>query len=220
MLVGATGCRPVSADPVPAAPVPVAPGPPRVVPVLNLANYLTMARLALVPVFLSLFFVDGGHSDGWRIAAWATFAVASATDRIDGDIARRRGLVTDFGKVLDPIADKALNGAALVALSLVDELPWWVTVVIVAREAGVTLLRLWVIRYGVMPASRGGKLKTLLQGIALGLYILPLAGFLHGIAVAVMAVAIVVTLVTGGDYVFRALALRRTGRARRAGIVG
>ena len=204
----------MSADPLP-TPVPVAPPAtdrPASAPVLNLANYLTMARLALVPVFLALFFVDGAHSDGWRVAAWGAFAIASVTDRIDGDIARRRGLVTDFGKVADPIADKALTGAALVSLSLVGELPWWVTVVILTREIGVTLLRFWVIRIGVIAASRGGKLKTLLQGVGLGLYVLPLHGALHEIAVVVMAAAIVVTLVTGGDYVLRALAVRRGGR--------
>ena len=182
---------------------------------LNVANYLTIGRIALVPVFVAIFFIDGAHNDGWRIAAWGAFAIASVTDRIDGDIARRRGLVTDFGKVADPIADKALTGAALISLSIVHELPWWVTVVILAREIGVTMLRFWVIRHGVMAASRGGKLKTLLQGVSLGLYVLPLTGWLHEIAVVVMAVAIVVTLVTGADYVFRALAVRRAGRARR-----
>jgi CDP-diacylglycerol---glycerol-3-phosphate 3-phosphatidyltransferase len=206
----------VSAEPV-STPVPppvaAATDQPHAAPVLNLANYLTMARLGLVPVFVALFFVDGGHNSGWRVAAWGAFAVASFTDRIDGDIARRRGLVTDFGKVADPIADKALTGAALVSLSLVNELPWWVTLVILAREIGVTILRFWVIRHGVMAASRGGKIKTMLQGVGLGLYVLPLSGWLHEIAVGVMAVAIVVTLVTGGDYVLRALALRRIGRA-------
>jgi CDP-diacylglycerol---glycerol-3-phosphate 3-phosphatidyltransferase len=208
----------VSADPVSApVPPPVAVGADSIgAPVLNIANYLTIARIALIPVFLALFFVDGGHSSGWRVAAWGAFAVASATDRIDGDLARRRGLVTDFGKVADPIADKALTGAALVSLSLVNELPWWVTVVILAREIGVTMLRFWVIRHGVIAASRGGKIKTMIQGVGLGLYILPLHGHLHAIAVGVMALAIGVTLVTGGDYVFRALAVRRAGRARRA----
>ena len=185
-------------------------------PVLNVANYLTIGRIALVPVFVAIFFIDGAHDDGWRVAAWAVFAIASVTDRIDGDIARRRGLVTDFGKVADPIADKALTGAALISLSIVHELPWWVTVVILAREVGVTMLRFWVIRHGVLAASRGGKLKTLLQGVSLGLYVLPLTGWVHEIAVVVMAVAIVITLVTGGDYVFRALAVRRAGLAVRA----
>ena len=207
----------MSADPVSAPlppPVAVVDSAPSA-PVLNLANYLTIGRIALVPVFVAIFFIDGAHDDGWRWAAWGAFAIASVTDRIDGDIARRRGLVTDFGKVADPIADKALTGAALISLSIVNELPWWVTVVILAREIGVTMLRFWVIRHGVMAASRGGKLKTLLQGVSLGLYVMPLTGWLHEIAVVVMAVAIVVTLITGGDYVFRALAVRRAGRARR-----
>ncbi len=194
----------------------VVPGPTKSPPVLNLANYLTMARLALVPVFLVLFFMDGADNPAWRVAAWGAFAIASITDRFDGDIARRRGLVTDFGKVADPIADKTLTGAAFISLSIVNELPWWVTILVLVREIGVTLLRFWVIRHGVMPASRGGKLKTLLQGFALGMYILPLTGWLHGVAVVLMAAAVVVTLVTGGDYVLRALALRRTGRARRS----
>jgi CDP-diacylglycerol---glycerol-3-phosphate 3-phosphatidyltransferase len=207
----------VSAEPLSSAvppPVTVAPGKAPNPPVLNVANYLTMVRLALVPVFVVLFFMDDAQSTGWRIAAWAAFAVASITDRFDGDIARRRGLVTDFGKVADPIADKALTGAAFISLSIVNELPWWVTVVVLVREIGVTLLRFWVIRHGVMPASRGGKVKTVLQGVALGLYILPLSGWLHEVAVVLMAAAVVVTVVTGGDYVLRALALRRTGRLR------
>jgi CDP-diacylglycerol--glycerol-3-phosphate 3-phosphatidyltransferase len=139
-----------------------------------------------------------------------TFGLASLTDRLDGEIARRRGLVTDFGKIADPIADKALIGAALIGLSLLGELPWLVTVVVLIREIGITMLRLVVIRHGVLPASRGGKLKTLLQGLAIGLFILPLSGWLQGLAIAIMAVAVVVTLVTGGDYVLRAVRLRRT----------
>ena len=110
--------------------------------------------------------------------------MASVTDRIDGEIARRRGLVTDFGKIADPIADKALIGAALVGLSLLGELPWWVTVVVLVREVGITLLRFFVIRHGVMPASRGGKVKTLLQGVAIGLLVLPLSGWLDDVGAA------------------------------------
>ncbi|HEY9476499.1 MAG TPA: CDP-alcohol phosphatidyltransferase family protein, partial [Mycobacteriales bacterium] len=145
--------------------------------------------------------------------ACVVFVVASVTDRVDGDIARRRGLGTDFGKLADPIADKALTGTALVALSALDELAWWVTVVILAREIGVTLLRFWVIRHGVMPASRGGKVKTTVQGVAIGLYLLPLPGWMAVLAGTVMGAALVLTVVTGGDYVLRALSLRRTSRA-------
>jgi CDP-diacylglycerol--glycerol-3-phosphate 3-phosphatidyltransferase len=190
--------------------------------VWNIANALTILRLVLVPVFLVLLFHGDGHDDEWRVLAWLAFAVASVTDRIDGEIARRRGLVTDFGKIADPIADKALIGAALIGLSLLGDLPWWVTVVVLVREIGVTLLRFFVIRHGVMAASRGGKAKTLLQAVGIGLLILPLGGVLHAIALLIMYVAVVVTVVTGIDYVQRALRLRQTSdraalkRARRA----
>jgi CDP-diacylglycerol---glycerol-3-phosphate 3-phosphatidyltransferase len=183
--------------------------PPGQASAWNIANALTVFRLLLVPVFVVTLFARGGHDDGWRVLAWAVFAVASVTDRIDGDIARKRGLVTEFGKLADPIADKALVGAAVIGLSLLHYLAWWITVVILAREVGVTVLRFWVIRHGVIPASRGGKLKTLLQSVAIGLYVLPLTGWLHAIAVGIMYLALVVTLATGADYVARALRLRR-----------
>ncbi|MCW2614507.1 MAG: CDP-diacylglycerol--glycerol-3-phosphate 3-phosphatidyltransferase [Frankiales bacterium] len=188
----------------------------------NIANYLTVLRLALVPVFLVLLLGREGEDDGWRIGAALVFVLASYTDRVDGQIARARGLVTSFGKLMDPIADKALTGGALVGLSLLDELPWWVTVVVVVREVGVTALRLFVIRHGVMPASRGGKLKTALQGLAILLYLLPLVGFAASARTPVMALAVLVTVVTGVDYVVRAVTLRRTSaradmkRARKA----
>jgi CDP-diacylglycerol--glycerol-3-phosphate 3-phosphatidyltransferase len=187
----------------------------------NIANALTVLRLALVPVFFIQLLYEEGQNDAWRVAAFVTFAIASVTDRIDGELARKHGLVTDFGKIADPIADKALIGAALVGLSLLDELWWWVTVLILVREIGVTLLRFFVIRHGVMPASRGGKLKTLLQGLAIGLFVLPLPPGLHWIAVGLMVAAVVLTVVTGVDYVARAVDLRRNSpraalkRARR-----
>ena len=137
---------------------------------LNAANALTVARLLLVPVCVG-FLAAGGTGD--RYAAFAAFAVASMTDLADGELARRRNLITDFGKIADPIADKALTGSALVTLSALGELAWWITIVILARELAVTALRFWVIRRGVIAASRGGKIKTLLQVIAISLYILP-----------------------------------------------
>lgn len=190
--------------------------------VVNLANALTVLRLLLVPAFLALLFAGSGHEDGWRWAAWAAFAVASFTDRIDGEIARRRGLVTSFGQIADPIADKALTGAALVGLSALGDLPWWVTALVLVREVGVTALRFWVIRHGVIPASRGGKVKTFLQGMAIGLYVLPLSGVLASARWWLMAAAVGVTVGTGVDYVARAVTLRRTSaraamkRARKA----
>jgi CDP-diacylglycerol--glycerol-3-phosphate 3-phosphatidyltransferase len=180
----------------------------------NIANAVTVLRLLLVPVFAVLLFHDDGNDTGWRVAAFLTFVVASMTDRFDGELARRRGLITDFGKIADPIADKALTGTALVGLSALGELPWWVTVVVLVREVGVTLLRFWVIRHGVIPASRGGKVKTALQVLAIGLYILPLEGAAQAIAQAVMAVAVIVTVVTGADYVVRAFRLRGDGARR------
>ncbi len=199
-------------------PAPLSPAPSA----WNLPNALTVLRLLLVPVFLLVLLADDGASSALRVTAFAVFALAAYTDRVDGRIARSRGLVTSFGKLADPIADKALTGAALIGLSLLGELAWWITVVVMVREVGVTLLRLVVIRHGVMPASRGGKLKTLLQGLAIGLYVLPLTGVLASGRALVMAAAVVVTLVTGVDYVLRALTLRQTSeraalkRARRA----
>jgi CDP-diacylglycerol--glycerol-3-phosphate 3-phosphatidyltransferase len=183
------------------------------VPLVNVANALTVVRLVLVPVFLVVLFVDGGASPTWRWTAFAVFAVASLTDTFDGDLARRWGLVTDFGKIADPIADKALTGAALVGLSVLGELAWWVTITIAAREVAVTLLRFWVLRHGVIPASRGGKIKTLLQTVALGLAVMPLPAAFAPVVAVLMLAAVVVTVVTGLDYLVRALRLRARGRA-------
>ena len=175
----------------------------------NVANGLTTVRILLIPVFVLTLFHGDGHQPGWRVLATVVFAIASITDRFDGEIARRRGIVTEFGKLADPIADKALVGAALIGLSILGDLPWWITVVMLGREAGVTVLRFWVIRHGVIPASRGGKVKTMLQTVAIGLYLLPLSGWLHVLAEIVMLAAVVLALVTGIDYVGRALKLRR-----------
>ncbi|WP_405593011.1 CDP-diacylglycerol--glycerol-3-phosphate 3-phosphatidyltransferase [Streptomyces sp. NBC_01190] len=182
---------------------------------LNVANLLTMVRLVLVPGFLLVLVHGDGHDPVWRAFAWAAFAVAMITDLFDGELARRYGLVTDFGKIADPIADKAIMGAALVGLSALGDLPWWVTVVILVRELGITLMRFWVIRHGVIPASRGGKLKTLAQGVAVGMYILVLTGPLATIRAWLMAVAVILTVVTGLDYVRQAIVLRRAGLAAR-----
>jgi CDP-diacylglycerol--glycerol-3-phosphate 3-phosphatidyltransferase len=177
----------------------------------NVANILTMVRVILVPVFV-VFLLAGGTAG--RLAALVTFCVASLTDLLDGRLARSRGLVTDFGKIADPLVDKALTGAALICLSALGELPWWVTGVIMFRELGVTALRFWVIRWGVIAANRGGKLKTLLQIIAICLYVLPDAVSPPAIVRELfMAAAVVVTVVTGIDYVVQAMRLRRSGSA-------
>lgn len=190
------------------------PGTPEAtrVPTLNLANVLTLSRLLIVPLFVAALLAGADGDLAWRITAAVLFAVASITDQIDGWVARKYGLVTDFGKIADPIADKALIGAALIMMSLLGELPWWVTLVIAVREVGVTLLRFWVIRHGVIPASRGGKAKTLAQVTAIGLFLLPLPDGADPVRWAAMSIALVLTVVTGFDYVVRAIRLRAMGR--------
>jgi CDP-diacylglycerol--glycerol-3-phosphate 3-phosphatidyltransferase len=192
----------------------------------NVANALTTLRIVLVPLFGWVLLMDGGQDPTTRVWAFAVFLIAILTDRIDGDIARRRNLVTDFGKLMDPIADKALTGMAFVGLSIIGELWWWVTILVLGREWGITVLRFWVIRYGVMPASRGGKVKTALQAVALSGLILPLqdlSGPWHAVgqalwwvAVILMVAAVVITVVTGLEYVRDAVKLRREGQAASA----
>ncbi len=179
----------------------------------NVPNALTGVRLLLVPVFAWLLLRDDGMTNSTRIAAFVVFLAASLTDFVDGEIARRHNLVTTFGKIADPIADKALTGVALIGLSLLGLLAWWVTAAILIREIGVTLLRFWVIRYGVIPASRGGKAKTVAQMVAIGLYVLPLSSSWDLVRVLAMTVAVVLTLGTGIDYVARASTLRRSAGA-------
>ena len=179
---------------------------------VNLPNTLTVLRLVLVPVFAWLLLRDGGDDPASRIWSAAVFLALSFTDLVDGEIARRRGQVTSFGKIADPIADKALTGTALVGLSYLGELPWWVTLVILFREVGVTILRFWVIRHGVIPASRGGKVKTAFQMAAIVGYLLPVPDWLVPVRIALMAVALVLTVVTGVDYLVRALRLRAAAR--------
>ncbi|BBX36419.1 CDP-diacylglycerol--glycerol-3-phosphate 3-phosphatidyltransferase [Mycolicibacterium mageritense] len=184
--------------------------------VANLANVLTGVRFILVPVFLAFLFVGDGHEIVWRVSAFAVFAVAVITDRFDGALARSYGMVTEFGTLADPIADKALIGSALIGLSMLGDLPWWITVVILVRELGITLLRLAVLRHGVIPASRGGKLKTLVQAVAIGLFVLPLHAWPAiwlTVAWVIMWAAVVLTVLTGADYVISAI---RDSRGRPA----
>jgi CDP-diacylglycerol--glycerol-3-phosphate 3-phosphatidyltransferase len=180
------------------------------VSVVNVANLLTGLRIVLVPVFLAALFVGDGHETHWRLVAFTVFTVAVITDRVDGAIARSYGMVTEFGKLADPIADKALIGAALIGLSMLGDLPWWVTILVLVREVGVTILRFVVIRGGVIPASRGGKLKTLVQSVAIGLFVLPLHGAWLTGAWVFMWAAIVLTVVTGVDYLVSAVRGIRT----------
>ncbi|MCC2335252.1 CDP-diacylglycerol--glycerol-3-phosphate 3-phosphatidyltransferase [Cellulomonas wangsupingiae] len=180
--------------------------------VWNPANVVTMLRIAVVPVFAMALLADGGHTVGGRVLATGLFVLAAASDRLDGWLARRSGQVTDLGKMLDPIADKLLVGSALVLLSWLGDLWWAVTVLVLLREVGITVMRFFLLRYVVLPASRGGKLKTVLQAVAISLYLLPLdhlPAFVGWLAAAAMGVAVLVTVLTGLDYVRDAVRIRR-----------
>ncbi len=180
----------------------------------NLPNAITMVRIVLAPIFFWMLLVDAG-ADGWlRWAAAALFIVAIATDGIDGHIARSRGLVTDLGKILDPIADKLLTSGALVCLSILGELPWWVTAIIVVRELGITVWRLVELRRGnVVPASSGGKLKTVVQSVAISFALVPLwnvfGDWMHWVNGVLMTAAVVLTVWSGLLYVRDAVRLAR-----------
>lgn len=177
------------------------------VPVVNLPNALTVGRLLVVPV-LALVLLTLGPG----LLAAALFAAACVTDVVDGRLARARGQVTDFGVMADPIADKALVGTALVGLSLLGALPWWATAVVLGREVAVTVMRSLLARRGMIPASRGGKLKALSQNIAVTLYLLPLAGLAASLRLPVLVVAVVATVLTGLDYARQGAALHARTR--------
>jgi CDP-diacylglycerol---glycerol-3-phosphate 3-phosphatidyltransferase len=186
----------------------------------NLPNAITVVRIVLAPVFFWMLLADDGD-DGWlRWAAAALFIIAIATDGIDGHIARSRGLVTDLGKILDPIADKLLTSGALVCLSILGELPWWVTAIIVVREVGITVWRLVELRRGnVVPASSGGKLKTVVQSVAISFALVPLwtvfGEWIDWVNVVLMTAAVILTVWSGLLYVRDAVQLARSAREGR-----
>jgi CDP-diacylglycerol--glycerol-3-phosphate 3-phosphatidyltransferase len=182
----------------------------------NVANIITVVRILLAPLFVWLLIDDAGQLGPIRYIAAALFILAIATDGVDGLLARRQNLVTDSGKILDPIADKVLIGGALVSLSILGELWWWVTVVILVRELGITAFRFAIIRTRVVPASSGGKLKTVFQSVAISLYLVPtwllLGDWMHWFNFAVMAIALVLTVVTGIQYLVNAATRSRSLR--------
>lgn len=184
----------------------------------NLPNAITLVRIVMAPVFFWLLLVDGGADGPMRWWAAVIFIVAISTDWVDGWLARRNGLVTDLGKILDPIADKLLTSGALVCLSILGELPWWITIVIIVREVGITVWRLVELRRGtVVPASSGGKLKTLTQAIAISLFLAPLwtivGDWIYWVNWAFMIAALVLTVWSGLLYVRDAFRLAREHRA-------
>jgi len=173
------------------------------VPILNVPNILTVARLFMVPVFGYLVLtIEQTQTAQWASAT--VFLIAALTDLVDGVWARHFGLVTNFGKIADPIADKALIGTALIALSIQGEISWWVTSIIIFREIAITVLRFWVIRHGVIPASRGGKVKTVSQIIAIVAFLIPLHGWVDAVAQLSLGIALALTITTGIDYVLKA----------------
>ena len=188
----------------------------------NIPNALTVLRILMVPLFLVLLLADGGNDVTLRWWALIVFLLAMFTDFVDGYLARRNNLITNFGKIADPIADKSLMAAALIGLAIIVELPWWVPVIILVREFGITVLRFFMIRIAVMPASRGGKIKTVLQTAAIGLFLLifPLSAVVPSVvyvillvfAWIIMTAAIVVTIVTGVDYCVQAAKLYRDAK--------
>lgn len=182
---------------------------------LNVPNSITVFRIVLVPVFVWLLLAHPDKTDPWRWLATFFYVLSISTDGIDGAIARSRGLITNLGKLLDPIADKALIGGALVVLSMLNEVPWWVTIVILVRELGITIYRLIVVKKVVIAASAGGKLKTILQGSILGVMISPLDHFLtwlSPIEQVVLYLTLLVTVYTGLEYVVAAVKGSRVGK--------
>ena len=167
---------------------------------MNLPNALTIARIAALPFCAWALFKNGGDDPSWQIIAWFSFFIVGMTDVLDGIIARRWNQVSSFGIILDPIADKAFIATALIGLSILGKMPWWVTVLILTREIGITVLRLLVIKRRVISASKGGKIKTLLQNFSVGFYILPLPEALHTPRDVLLAIAIALTFITGYQY--------------------
>ena len=185
----------------------------------NLPNMLTLLRILMIPFFWYLLMYDGGENTASRVAATVVFFLAAVTDWLDGWLARKQGLVTTFGKIADPLADKALTGVALIGLSVLGELWWWVTILIILREVGVTVIRFVVLKHGVIPASRGGKAKTLFQMVGITLFLLPIAPdmtLLWWIRNGVMAIAVILTTLTGFDYISKAYWTRSDSKADKA----
>ncbi len=176
--------------------------------VWSVPNLITYVRILFVPALVAALIIDGGEHGGWRWAAATIFIVGIASDAVDGHLARSRNLISDVGKLLDPIADKAITGTTMVMLSILGELPWWVTIVILVRELGITIWRLIEARRIVLPAGRGGKLKTIVQAVALSLALLPLPAlvgdWMHWVNTVFMSAALILTVWSGADYLVRA----------------
>lgn len=163
-------------------------------------NLITVMRLVFIPVGAYTLFKNGGDDPTWQYISWAVFFALGMSDVLDGKLARSRGNITELGKFLDPVADKVMIGTAMVSLSILGKLPWWITIVILGREIAVTLLRILVIKNGVIPANKGGKIKATMQGFGVGFYVLPLGQSLLWLRDGLMYATIIITMVTGAYY--------------------
>ena len=172
---------------------------------MNLPNALTIFRILALPFCAWALFKEGGEDPTWQIIAWTSFFLVGLTDILDGRIARKRNQVSSFGAILDPIADKAFIGTALVGLSILGRIPWWVTSLILFREIGITIIRLAIVNRKIIAANRGGKIKSLLQNFSVGFYILPLPENLYLPRDILLGAAVVLTITTGLDYLRNAL---------------
>jgi CDP-diacylglycerol---glycerol-3-phosphate 3-phosphatidyltransferase len=170
-------------------------------------NLITVLRVAFVPVGAIALFKNGGDDPMWQYISWTIFFILGLSDILDGKLARSRGAVTELGKFLDPVADKLMLGTAMVSLSILGRMPWWITVVILTREIGVTILRLSVLKRGVIPANKGGKIKAMMQSFGVGFYVLPLSPSLFWFRDGFMYIAIILTILTGIYYVKSAFTL-------------
>jgi CDP-diacylglycerol--glycerol-3-phosphate 3-phosphatidyltransferase len=164
-------------------------------------NTLTLTRILLIPLGVYVLFLDGGDNSKYQILAWTIFFVLGLTDILDGRWARQSNRITALGTFLDPVADKALIGAAMISLSIQNRFPWWITILILTREIGITIFRLAVIKDGVIPASKGGKIKTLTQNFGVGFFMLPFPWWLEWFRIGFISVAIILTITTAYDYI-------------------
>ena len=171
---------------------------------LNLPNSITIFRILALPLCVYVLFKNGGHDYHWRIAAWWVFFAVGMSDALDGKLARSRHSITEFGKLLDPIADKAFIATAMIGLCILGDFQWWITALIMSREIGITIFRFSVIKRGIIPANRGGKVKAVVQNFAVSFYMLPLSPSLYLARDIFLGIAIVITLATGASYIQQA----------------
>lgn len=170
-------------------------------------NFITVARLLFVPVGAYTLFKNGGNDPVWQYISWIVFFILGMSDVLDGNLARSRNSITEFGKFLDPVADKVMIGTAMISLSILNRLPWWITIVILVREIGITFFRLAVIKRGVIAANKGGKIKSTFQNLGVGFYVLPLGEGLYWFRDGFMLIAVILTIATGFYYVQSAFKL-------------